>query len=147
VSPSRSHTDTPPAYFSSDAHDWATPRYLFDQIHGEFNFTIDVCAAVESACLGRFWTEYDDALLRSWEGERVWMNPPFGRQIKRWMEKAWNESAHTELIVCLCPSRTDTEWWHEYAMRADEIRFLRGRLSFNDGPGRAPFPSSLVIWR
>jgi hypothetical protein len=51
-----------------------------------------------------------------------------------------------ELVVCLIPSRTDTKWWHDYAMQADEIRFVRGRLKFN-GMGPAPFPSAIAIFR
>jgi site-specific DNA-methyltransferase (adenine-specific) len=139
------------AYFSSAAMDWRTPRELFDPLLAEFGFTIDVCSSDDNALLTRHWTEVDEALLRSWAGERVWMNPPFGRQIKRWMEKAWTESVSAEVIVALVPSRTDTFWWHEYAMKADEIRFLRKRLRFGSvsvsGRDTAPFPSSLCIFR
>jgi phage N-6-adenine-methyltransferase len=139
-------------HFSSARHDWNTPRDLFADLHREFAFTIDVCATSESACLRRFLTERDEGLMHSWAGERVWCNPPYGRQIARWMEKVWTEAEHAELIVALVPSRTDTRWWHDYAMKADDIRFLRGRLRFvlMEAPGRvignAPFPSALVIY-
>lgn len=137
-------------YFESTRHDWQTPRETFDALHSEFTFTIDICAADDTALLPRYWTERDEALLRSWEGERVWMNPPFGRQIARWMEKAWTESEAAEVIVALVPSRTDTIWWHRYAMEADEIRFFTKRLRFGPvtaaGRDPAPFPSALVIW-
>ena len=137
----------PRSYFSSQTMTWATPPDLFADLHTEFQFSIDVCAAPETACLPRFWTERDDALLRSWAGERVWMNPPYGRQVLRWVEKAWTEAGHADVIVALVPSRTDTYWWHEYAMTADEIRFVRRRLAFGRGGQKAPFPSSLLVWR
>lgn len=139
-------TEAPPSvHFSSQKMDWPTPRELFAEVDAEFGFTVDVCASAENACLPRFWTERDEALLRSWEGERVWMNPPYGRQLSRWMEKAWTESAHA-LVVALVPSRTDTAWWHDHVMPADEIRFLRGRLRFMGAAHSAPFPSCLVVY-
>jgi phage N-6-adenine-methyltransferase len=132
---------------SSERMDWPTPRATFAQLHAEFAFTVDACASPGNACLPRYWTETDEGLMQPWEGERVWMNPPYGRQLPRWMEKAWNESRVADLIVALVPSRTDTRWWHEYAMDAEEIRFVRGRLRFHGAVNAAPFPVSLVIWR
>ena len=137
----------------SQRHDWRTPDRVFADLHAEFDFTVDACANDENALLSRYWTERDEPLLRSWDGERVFMNPPYGRQIRRWMHKADIEAEHAELIVALVPSRTDTGWWHDYAMGADEIRFIRGRLEFagvakgNPQSHNAPFPSCLVIWR
>lgn len=140
-------------HFSSVRPDWRTPRGLFDELNGEFGFTIDICASDENALLERYWTERDEALLRSWENERVWMNPPYGRQLPRWMEKAWTEAPNADVIVGLIPSRTDTAWWHDYVMPASEIRFLRGRLEFtghaktNPDSHNAPFPSCVVVWK
>ena len=57
------------------------------------------------------------------------MNPPYGREIGKWMEKAFNESEKGALVVCLVPARSDTEWWHKFARRG-EIRLIRGRLKF-----------------
>lgn len=54
---------------------------------------------------------------------------------------------HAEIVVALIPSRTDTRWWHDYVMLADEIRFIRGRLHFDGHSQGAPFPSAIVIWR
>lgn len=133
-------------HYSSQRMDWATPRGIFADLHAEFGFTIDVCALAASACLPRFWTPSDDALLRSWEGERAFMNPPYGREIRRWVEKARTEAGHA-LVVGLLPCRTDTAWWHDNVMPAREIRFLRGRLSFEGANGKdAPFPSCVVVW-
>ena len=71
------------------------------------------------------------------------MNPPYGREIGRWMKKASEASA---TVVCLVPARTDTAWWHDYAMQG-EIEFLRGRLKFGDSKNSAPFPSAIVVFR
>lgn len=138
---------TTAVHFASQRMDWPTPLALFTALHAEFAFTVDACASDENATVPRYWTERDEGLMQPWHGERVWMNPPYGRQLARWMEKADNEQDAADLIVALVPSRTDTRWWHEYAMQADEIRFLRGRLRFGDAVNNAPFPSCLVIWR
>jgi len=141
-----------PVHYSSAFASWRTPRGVFDDLHAEFDFTVDGCSSDENALLERHWTERDEPLLKSWTGERVFINPPYGRQISRWMEKAWTESAHA-LIVALVPSRTDTAWWHDYVMRSSEIRFVRGRLEFaghvkeNPDSHNAPFPSAIVVWQ
>ena len=72
------------------------------------------------------------------------MNPPYGREIKHWMKKASEADA---TVVCLVPARTDTAWWHDYVMRANEIRYIRGRLKFGGSKNSAPFPSAVIIYR
>lgn len=146
TSETRRMADRMSVHFLSQRMDWPTPRDLFAQLNSEFHFTLDACASPDNACLPRFYTERDEGLMRSWQGERVWCNPPYGGQIRRWMEKCWTEARHA-LVVALVPSRTDTAWWHDYAMEAGEIRFLRGRLRFEGAEHSAPFPSALVIWR
>jgi hypothetical protein len=84
-----------------------------------------------------------NGLSESWAGKRVYCNPPYGRGVGDWLAKA----REAELAVFLLPSRTDTKWWHEYAMKADEIRFLRGRLKFGDAKNGAPFPSVVLVYR
>jgi site-specific DNA-methyltransferase (adenine-specific) len=79
--------------------------------------------------------------------ERCWMNPPYGREIKAWMKKAYDSSRTGALVVCLVPARTDTAWWHDYATKAAEIRFIRGRLRFGDAKHAAPFPSAVVVFQ
>ena len=74
------------------------------------------------------------------------MNPPYGRDIGKWMKKAFEESQKEATIVCLVPARTDTYWWHEYAMKG-EIRLIRGRLKFSNAQNGAPFPSAIVVFR
>ena len=132
-------------HFSSEKMDWGTPRDLFEELHGEFCFSIDVCAHERNAKLPRYWSPDDDGLSKDWSGEVCWMNPPYGREISSWMRKAHEESQRGATVVCLVPSRTDTAWWHDYAMKG-EIRLLRGRLKFEGAKHNAPFPSAVVVF-
>ena len=117
-------------HFSSESNDWATPQKLFDDLNTEFGpFDLDVCAEAWNAKCTRFFSPSDDGLLQPWSG-RCWMNPPYGRQIGRWIEKAYREAGNGCTVVCLIPARTDTSYWHTYVMKADVIRFLRGRIYF-----------------
>lgn len=123
-----------PALYTSASEHWATPDDVYDKLHEEFNFTLDPCPLGGSG-----------GLALSWSGERIYCNPPYGRAVGDWLKKA-SEAA---LAVFLLPSRTDTRWWHEYALKAAEIRFIKGRLSFkrNDGkPSRATFPSVVLVY-
>ena len=121
---------------------WETPQEFFDELDKEFKFNLDVCATAENAKCKRFFSPEDDGLKQKWFGV-CWMNPPYGRQIKYWMEKAYKSDAK---VVCLVPARTDTVWWHNYAMKADDIRFIKGRLKFGNSKNSAPFPSAIVIF-
>lgn len=136
----------PREVFASSATDmWATPQDFFDRLNAEFGFQLDVCAAPENAKCERYFTAEDDGLAQEWRGV-CWMNPPYGRSIGDWMRKAFESSREGATVVCLVPARTDTAWWHEYAMRA-EIRYVRGRLKFGDAKISAPFPSAVVVFR
>jgi phage N-6-adenine-methyltransferase len=130
-------------HFSSETDTWATPQDFFDELNEEFNFTLDPCCLPSSAKCDKYYTPEDDGLSKSWDGEVVFMNPPYGREIGKWMKKASEAKA---TVVCLVPSRTDTRWWHDYAMKGD-IRFIKGRLKFGDATNSAPFPSAVVIFR
>jgi phage N-6-adenine-methyltransferase len=132
-------------HFSSATDLHSTPQDFFDKLNYEFNFTLDVCATLENTKCDLFFTKQDDGLAQMWRGN-VWMNPPYGREIGRWMKKA-NEAAHDgATVVCLVPARTDTKWWHEYAIQ-HEVRFIRGRLKFGDAKNSAPFPSAVIVMR
>lgn len=75
------------------------------------------------------------------------MNPPYGREIKEWIKKAYEESKKDCLVVALIPARTDTIYWHEYIFnKASEIRFLKGRLKFGKSKNCAPFPSAVIVF-
>ena len=134
-------------HFSSDRMDWETPDEIFDALDAVHHFTLDVCATDENAKCPRYLTPEMDGLNQDWHG-RCWMNPPYGREISKWMQKAYTEvwKRHAASVVCLVPARTDTAWWHDYAMKADEIRLVKGRLKFG-GRDAAPFPSAVVIFR
>ncbi len=132
--------------FSSNDMTWETPQWLFDKLDKEFHFTLDVCALSETAKCKNYYTPQIDGLKQDWEDNICWMNPPYGREVGVWIEKAYKESLKGAIVVCLIPSRTDTKYWHDYCMKANEIRFIKGRLKFGDSKNSAPFPSAIVIF-
>ena len=132
-------------HFSSKSNEWTTPIDFYNKLNNEFNFTLDPCCTKDNAKCKKFYTKDDDGLSKDWSNEIVFMNPPYGREIKHWIKKAYNESLKGGLIVCLIPARTDTAYWHDYCMKGT-IRFIRGRLKFNN-KNSAPFPSAVVIFR
>ncbi len=132
--------------FTSRTEEWETPNYVFSMLNKEFDFQIDVCATSENAKCNVFFDKSVDGLKREWSPFRCWMNPPYGKNISKWMKKAFEESQRGSLVVCLIPSRTDTKWWHDWVMKASEIRFIAGRISFGDTKQSAPFPSCIVIY-
>jgi phage N-6-adenine-methyltransferase len=132
--------------FTSASDEWETPKKFFDAVDKVFHFTLDVCANRRNAQCPCFYTKEEDGLSRAWTGV-CWMNPPYGREISRWVRKAYESSLSGEsVIVCLLPARTDTRWWHDYVIsRADGVRFVKGRIKFSRR-GPAPFPSALVVF-
>ena len=134
--------------FTSDKQDWETPQDLYDKLDGEFNFTLDPCASHENHKCKKYYTIEDDGLSKSWLGETVFMNPPYGREIGDWVKKAYSESRSGKAtVVGLLPARTDTKWFHNYCYLYDvEIRFLKGRIKFSGSKNSAPFPSMVVIY-
>ena len=80
-------------------------------------------------------------------GTSTFVNPPYGREIGKWTNKAVEEADKGKTIVLLIPSRTDTRWWQEDIMKAQEIRFIKGRLKFGSATNSAPFPSALAIFK
>ncbi|MDR5622667.1 phage N-6-adenine-methyltransferase [Staphylococcus haemolyticus] len=134
-------------HYSSKSNEWATPQNLFDELNDEFNFTLDPCATDENAKCSKYFTVEDDGLSKNWSNEVVFMNPPYGREIKKWIKKAYEESLNGATVVCLIPARTDTMYWHDFIFdKADDIRFLRGRLKFGGSKNSAPFPSAIVVY-
>jgi phage N-6-adenine-methyltransferase len=132
-------------HYSSKTVEWETPQCLFDELDKEFWFTLDVCALPMNAKCRRYFTPEINGLRQSWENENCWMNPPYGREIGKWVQKAWQES-ECSTVVCLLPARTDTKWWHDYCMKG-EIRFIKGRLKFGNSKHNAPFPNAIVIFK
>lgn len=137
------------AAFSSTKDDWETPQSLFDKLNEVYDFTLDPCSSDANAKCEKHYTIFDDGLSKSWEGESVFVNPPYGREIGKWVEKCYRERNRAKNVVALLPARTDTSWFHDYIYGYSTIKFLRGRLKFEvDGvPGNsAPFPSMVVVW-
>ncbi|KEF35509.1 adenine methyltransferase [Deinococcus sp. RL] len=135
-------------HYSSEKHDWTTPRSFFDELNAEFNFTLDAAASPHNALCSRYFTEADDGLSQPWTGT-VWCNPPYGRQIGRWIAKAAQSACEGATVVMLIPARTDTAAWHDHILfnPQAEVRFVRGRLRFGDATANAPFPSAVIIFR
>lgn len=123
-------------HFSSQRFDWKTPKAVYQILDSEFNFNHDPCPTNPT----------HDGLKNDW-GRRNYVNPPYGREIGKWCKKAYEEWQKGKLVVMLIPSRTDTKWWHDYIMKVDEIRFIKGRLNFDDSGNPAPFPSAVIIFR
>lgn len=111
---------------------WSTPQWLFDELNKEFNFDVDVCATKENAKCDKYYTKEDDGLSKEWYMS-VWCNPPYGREIGKWVKKAHEErhrvaNGKKTTVVMLLPARTDTKWFHDYIYGKAEIRFIK--LSF-----------------
>ena len=134
--------------FSSKSNEWETPQDFYNSLNLKHGFTLDPCATAESAKCSKYYTIEDDGLKQSWGGEVVFMNPPYGREIKSWIKKAYEESRKENTkVVCLIPARTDTKYWHEYCMKAHEVSFVKGRLKFGESKNSAPFPSAVVVFQ
>jgi|ERR1041385_7246630 phage N-6-adenine-methyltransferase len=138
--------NSPIVHFLSTNSEWSTPRAFFDSLDTEFRFTLDACATDANAKCANYFSAEQDGLKQDWGRNIVFMNPPYGRQISDWMQKAYLSSIDGATVVCLVPARTDTRWWHDFAVKG-EIRFLKGRIRFEGSPHSAPFPSALVIFR
>ena len=135
------------ALYASNSEEWATPQALFDELNREFHFTLDPCATPQNAKCAHFYTRKENGLVKSWRGETVFCNPPYGRGVNEWVKKAYDESLNGATVVMLIAARTDTAYFHDFIYRKHEIRFIRGRLHFNESKNAAPFPSMIVIMR
>lgn len=150
-----------PALTSSTAHatpgstnEWGTPQALFDLLNDRFRFDLDAAASEVNAKHEQYFTKDDDALSRCWNYNpllfrSVWLNPPYGRDIGKWLAKAYEESREGAVVVVLTFARTDTRWWHDYAMKASEVMLIKGRVKFErDGVPQqaAPAPSCVLVF-
>lgn len=136
--------------YNGNGRHWETPPEVFDPLHREFGFTLDPCATAATAKCAKFFTEADDGLTQDWRGHRVFMNPPYGREIYAWTKKAREEYERGTLVVGLLPASTDLAWWHDDVVGRAEVRYLRGRVRFlTGGPYRASgfFANVVVVWR
>jgi len=135
--------------FSSKTDLWSTPNDLFEKYNDIFNFNTDVCAISDNAKCQHFFSPEQNGLIQDWRGS-CWMNPPYGRTIGKWIEKASTEQRNNgTTVVCLLPARTDTRWFHEFIYNKPNvtIELLRGRIKFGGHKNCAPFPSMIVIFQ
>ena len=133
--------------FSSKSNEWATPQDFYNKLNEEFHFNLDPCATSENAKCEKYFTIEDDGLKQEWGGYKVFVNPPYGREIKDWVKKSYEEGQKPNtIVVMLIPARTDTAYFHDYIYGKAEIRFLRGRLKFGNSKNAAPFPSMVVVF-
>ncbi len=143
-----SFTGSGGAAFSSERDDWETPPEVFRRCDEIWHFDLDAASSDGNALCERHFTKADDGLSQDWSGRRVWCNPPCGREIGKWVRKAYESASGGGcIVVMLLPARTDTAWFHEYCAKADEVALLRGRLRFRingEQMQSAPFPSMLV---
>jgi site-specific DNA-methyltransferase (adenine-specific) len=136
------------ALYSSRSEEWPTPEAFFRSLQREFRFTLDPCATAQNAKCRRFFTRRQNGLDQDWKAHRVFCNPPYGREMWHWARKCCEASSAGALVVLLAHARTDTRWFHDWVYgKADEIRFVRGRLKFGDGAMGAPFPSLVAVYR
>jgi len=155
------------ALFSSNKEDWETPQWLFNELNREFDFNLDAAGDKHNAKCENYIIEEVDSLSEPWllfsvnvwggTKSRVWLNPPYGRSVGKWVEKAVEEvkAGHSELVVMLLPARPDTKYFHRFIWDKEkhqprpgvEVRFLEGRLKFGGATNSAPFPSMVVIFR
>lgn len=148
--------------FSSKSNEWETPQDLFNKLNDRYSFTLDPCCTHENAKCAKHYTQEDNGLVQDWSGEVVFCNPPYGREIGKWVEKAYNEAMNGTKIVMLIPARVDTKWFHKYLYNKEaqgiRIEFIKGRLKFinrtlttwreddNSKASPATFPSMLVYF-
>ena len=134
------------ALFTSNSDEWETPLELYMRLNERFKFTLDPCSTKENHLCDKYYTKEENGLCKSWEGETVFVNPPYSK-IKLWVEKCYKEyETNGTTVVMLIPSRTDTRYFHEYIYHKAEIEFIKGRLHFSNSKNSAPFPSMIVIY-
>ena len=133
----------------AESVEWGTPQDVFDELDAEFDFTVDVAASIHNRKCKRFYSIDNNGLIQDWSGERCFMNPPYGNDLREWTKKAYEESLKGALVVGLLPVRSDTAWFHDHVLDKAEIRFIRGRVKYeiaSKDPSAATFPTMIVIW-
>ena len=140
--------------FTSNNHEWETPDHIFQDMDDIYHFTLDVCATDDNALCDRYYTIAEDGLKGDWDKVN-WCNPPYGRELPKWIEKAYKETLKGNATVVLMPARTDTKYFHEYiwdqAINSwrpwiETVYMIKGRLKFSGADNSAPFPSMLVVF-
>lgn len=131
--------------FKSESQEWTTPQSFYERLHREFAFTFDLAASPENAKCPAFFDVTSNALAHRWRGV-CWLNPPYST-IGQWIKKAFVESRLGGCtVVMLIPARTNTRWWHDYCMKAREVRFVSGRVKFGNANHGLPQPLAVVVF-
>ena len=125
---------------SSKRQNWRTPKKLYDELNSEFEFDFDPCL-LETDTI-----HFKDMLGSDWGGKSIFVNPPY-KDLGKWIKKCYEEWLKGKTVVLLIPARTDTKAFHQYIYHQAELRFVEGRLCFDDSGRSAPFPSMIVIFR
>lgn len=110
---------------SSNSDEWSTPQGLFDELNSEFKFTLDPCSTDENAKCKKHYTIKEDGLTQDWSNDVVFCNPPYGREISKWVEKAYRENIKGAKVVLLVPARTGTRWFHNYIYNRHKMKFIK----------------------
>ncbi len=136
--------------FRTENQSWETPQELFDLLNNEFNFDIDLAASKENTKCKKFISKEENALTKSWEGI-CWLNPPYGgsskNSLKNWVKKSYEEALKSGcMVIMLIPARTNTEWWHKYCMKANEVRLIKGRPKFKGCTHGLPQPLAIIVF-
>lgn len=141
-------------HYSSEVETRETPDDFFAYLHNIFQFDLDVCANLENAKLSAFIPPESNSLVVAWKAWhfvqgrklRCWMNPPYGKKMGVWIQKAISESMHNvDFTVCLVAARTETKWFKLLWDNADLICFVGKRLQFKGCEHQAPFPSAIAL--
>jgi site-specific DNA-methyltransferase (adenine-specific) len=130
----------------SDKQDWETPQGLFDWLNEQYHFTLDVCATQANAKVARYFSLTDDGLAQSWADEVCFMNPPYGRSVGKWIEKARSEAEKGATVVCLVYARTGAAWYQDHVPNATCVHLIRTRLRFVGAKSSAPSDSAIIIF-
>ena len=131
--------------FKSDSIEYSTPLKIVQPLIKEFNITKDVCASASNHKLPDYWTKEDNALAMNWVGN-CWINPPFSRDLNKWVKKACEDTQKfggTKVI--LIPVRSNTKWWADVITKA-EIRFINGEVNFNEEERGLWLPMCILIF-
>ena len=135
-------------HYSSKTNEWYTPQYLYEYLNKIYDFNLDPCCTEQNRKCEQYFTIEDDGLTKSWGGNNVFVNPPYGREIGKWVEKSLNESKLGATVVMLIPARTDTNYWHNFIFgKASKIIFVKNRIKFGGSESGAPFPSAIVVFK
>lgn len=141
----------PHVSFNSGNNEWYTPADIIEAARKVLGtITLDPASSAianETVKAKTFYTAEDDGLIQDWDGENIWLNPPYASGlIEKFVDKLL-ASDFTQAIV-LVNNATDTEWFSRLAERADVIVFPKGRVKFYkpDGSTGAPLQGQAILY-